>query len=80
MITMTTKALAKKWNISPGTLANWRSQKRGPKFLRLGRKVVYKFEDIEKFEDVNAVSLTRSTSKKSRTGRKLKAQKRLCRR
>jgi hypothetical protein len=32
-----------------GTLANLRSKKRGPRFFKLGRKVVYRPEDIEAF-------------------------------
>lgn len=71
---MTTKELAKEWGVSAGTLANWRSQNRGPKFLRLGRKVVYKTKDIEKFESVSEVNLTRSKPKKSRKGRTAKAR------
>ncbi len=34
---------------SEGTLANWRNQKRGPKFYMCGRKPIYKPEDIEAF-------------------------------
>ena len=29
------------------TLANWRSQKRGPKFLRVGRDIRYRDDDLE---------------------------------
>ncbi len=32
-----------------GTLANWRTQKRGPKFYKMSRKVFYRPEDIEAF-------------------------------
>lgn len=34
---------------SYGTLANLRAQKRGPKFFRVSRKVVYRREDIESY-------------------------------
>ena len=71
---MTTKELAERWNIAEGTLANWRSQKRGPKFMRLGRKVVYKADAIAKFEKISAVSLTRSAPVKNRKGRTAKAK------
>lgn len=47
---MTTEELAKKWKMNPGSLANWRSEKKGPKFVKLGRKVRYKLKDIERFE------------------------------
>ena len=34
---------------STGTLANWRSRKRGPKFFKLSQRVVYRPQDIEEF-------------------------------
>jgi len=34
---------------SLGTLANWRSMKRGPRFFRVSRKVVYRASDVEDF-------------------------------
>jgi hypothetical protein len=40
---------------SEGTLANWRMQGRGPRFYRVGRKIVYKPEDIEAFLFQNPV-------------------------
>lgn len=32
---------------SEGTLANWRMQGRGPRYYRVGRKIVYKPEHVE---------------------------------
>jgi hypothetical protein len=40
---------------SEGTLANWRNQKRGPKFYKVSRKIVYRPEDIEAFIFQNPV-------------------------
>lgn len=40
---------------SEGTLANWRNQKRGPKFYMVGRKPIYRPEDIEAFLFQNPV-------------------------
>jgi len=38
------------FSLSPGTLANWRSQKRGPRFYRLGgHKIVYFLDDLEQW-------------------------------
>ena len=34
---------------SVGTLANWRSKKRGPKFYKLAMRVVYRPQDIEAY-------------------------------
>lgn len=38
-----------------GSLANMRCQKRGPKFFKVNRKVVYRPEDIEAFLFQNQV-------------------------
>lgn len=35
------------WGLNQGTLANLRSQRRGPRYYRVGRKIIYFFEDIE---------------------------------
>lgn len=46
--------LAKRWDMHPRTLENWRQQGRGPRFFKLhdGPKapVRYRLEDIEEFE------------------------------
>ena len=34
---------------SVGTLANWRSRKRGPKFYKLAQRVVYRPQDVEAY-------------------------------
>jgi len=34
---------------SEGVLANWRSQKKGPKYYKIGSKIIYKPSDIESF-------------------------------
>lgn len=38
-------------NVAPKTLANWRSMGKGPKFCRLGRRVVYRVDDLRQFMD-----------------------------
>jgi hypothetical protein len=47
------KALADRWLVSPRTLEQWRWQGKGPKFLKLGGRVVYREEDVTAFEAVN---------------------------
>ena len=42
--------LAERWLISPRTLEQWRWQGRGPRFLKICRRVVYRLSDIEAFE------------------------------
>jgi hypothetical protein len=40
---------------SEGVLGNWRCQKRGPKFYKVSRKIVYRREDIEAYLFSNPV-------------------------
>jgi hypothetical protein len=51
--------LAKRWRISPRTLEQWRWQGRGPRYLKIGGRVVYRLPDVETFE---ANSLHANTS------------------
>lgn len=54
---LTPTQLAARWGMSIGTLQNWRVQKRGPAYIKLGSgraaKVVYRVADIEAFENQN---------------------------
>ena len=53
------KDLAERWLISPRTLEQWRWQGRGPRYLKIGGRVIYRLSDIEAFE---AVSLHANTN------------------
>ena len=44
------KQLARRWGLSPRTLERWRSQGRGPSYLKLVGRVSYRLRDIEAFE------------------------------
>jgi len=44
------KELARRWNISHRTLEKWRWAGEGPKFIKLGVRVVYRLEDVIVFE------------------------------
>lgn len=46
--------LACRWGVSPKTLQRWRMDGRGPKYLKLSKRVVYPIEDILDFEDRSA--------------------------
>ena len=41
--------------IAPATLRNQRSQLRGPKYYKVGRRVVYKIADLSSYLDLHAV-------------------------
>ena len=43
--------LAERWNVTQATLSQWRWNGRGPKYLKLGRRVMYRAQDIQEFED-----------------------------
>lgn len=42
--------VARRWRISPRTLERWRWQGAGPRFLKIGGRVVYRLQDVEAFE------------------------------
>jgi len=50
-----TPAAAEFLGVRPNTLEIWRHQKRGPKFYRVGRCIVYGLEDLEAFVKANGV-------------------------
>jgi len=51
---LTTDQLAERWKMNTGTLRNWRSKKRGPKYIALGAgkrpAILYALKDIKSFE------------------------------
>ena len=47
---LSTRELAERWNISRRTLDRWRWAGEGPRFLKLGGRVVYRIADIDAFE------------------------------
>ena len=40
-------------DVSTRTLEQWRWQGKGPRYLKIGGRVVYRVEDVEAFEAVN---------------------------
>jgi Helix-turn-helix domain len=47
---LTPRQAAKELRVSPGTLAIWRCKKRYPlKFVKIGRKVFYRYSDLVSF-------------------------------
>ena len=47
----TTDELAQRWSIAPKTLARWRRERVGPRFHKLGKRVVYARLDVQQFEE-----------------------------
>jgi len=44
------KLLARRWGLSHRTLERWRREDRGPGYLRIGGRIVYRLGDIEAYE------------------------------
>ena len=42
--------LAQRWGLSPKTLQRWRSEGRGPRYLKLSKRVSYPLEAVIDFE------------------------------
>ena len=47
---LTPHTLAKRWNITPEALAQWRWNGKTPRYLKIGKRVLYDLEVIEKYE------------------------------
>lgn len=42
--------LSRRWRLSCRTLERWRSQGKGPRYLKIGGRILYRLADIEAFE------------------------------
>lgn len=47
---LTAKEAAERLRVNNGTLSNWRVRGDGPRYIKLGRKVLYPLAEIEAFE------------------------------
>ncbi|MBN9565042.1 MAG: helix-turn-helix domain-containing protein [Alphaproteobacteria bacterium] len=54
--------VAKMLNVSPGTLRNQRSKKIGLPYVKIGKKVQYRYSDIEDFIEKNIRLITKDHS------------------
>ena len=52
---ITSAELVDRWQgkICQGTLANWRSKRRGPPYHKIGGRVLYRLDEIERWEQQN---------------------------
>lgn len=55
---ISTSDLAKKLGIQPNTLEKWRVHGEGPPHYRLGRRILYKMEDVSAWLDQRRVAST----------------------
>ena len=42
--------LSRRWTVSPRTLERWRWLGQGPRYLKIGGRVVYRLDDVEAYE------------------------------
>lgn len=47
---ITQEQLAERWHLSPRTLEQWRWLGKGPKFLKIGARVLYREADVDAWE------------------------------
>ncbi len=47
---LTTEEVAERYRTSPETVRFWRHAGKGPKSLKVGRRVLYALDDLETFE------------------------------
>lgn len=48
-ITISPEQAEQRYDVNKGTLANLRNQKKGPPYLKVGRKVLYRVDEFEKW-------------------------------
>lgn len=56
-IFLTEKELGSRWKIDSKTIRNWRCQKRGPSYIKLGFNIRYSLSEIERYEKSDEVKL-----------------------
>lgn len=58
--TLTTAELAERWGLNKATLGNWRSQGKGPKYIKMGTQqqasVLYRLDDVIEYEEQFLIS------------------------
>ncbi|KDR25930.1 helix-turn-helix transcriptional regulator [Caballeronia zhejiangensis] len=56
---LTEEQLAKRWHVSTRTLQIWRRERKGPAFIVIGKRtVLYREEDVRKYENDHLVKTT----------------------
>jgi len=55
---LTEKQVATLLNINRATLSNWRSSGKGPKYVKVGGSIRYRYTDVELYLEKNSVETT----------------------
>lgn len=62
---LSTEAAATYLGVSPGTLANWRTAKKGPPYALIGSVVRYRKSAIDRYCEANTVGAVDARARKS---------------
>ena len=65
---LTTAEAASFLNISPKTLVNWRLLGIGPRYVKIGRRIRYRKEDLESYIQSSLVETAGSPRGRARAG------------
>jgi predicted DNA-binding transcriptional regulator AlpA len=60
--TLTETELATRWSMTTKTLYRWRTQNRGPKYMKLGKRILYPITAVESYENQIMVDVEAVTS------------------
>lgn len=63
---LTPVQLAARFQVHPGTLANWRVRGDGPKFIKIGKRVAYRLADVTAWEEKQTRANTSQTTRKGK--------------
>lgn len=48
---LTATGLAARWHLTPHTLSQWRWNGKGPRFSKMGKRILYELKHVEAFEE-----------------------------
>ena len=54
---LNTKEAAVFLGVKPQTLINWRFERKGPDYIKMGRRVVYRLSDLKKYQEKRCIRL-----------------------
>lgn len=58
---LTEQLLALRWHCSTSRLQRWRADRKGPAYLKIGGKVLYRLEDLRQYEKARIVQVRADT-------------------
>ena len=62
-VLLTTVELSQRWQVPIGSLANQRSARVGPPFVKLGGLIRYRLSDVESYEAARVIGMAHDSSR-----------------